>query len=266
MPCNPDVHGKSATPNSTAVVSPGAFTVAFGNPANAGYLYGLTMLVDVHVQAARNASEDMSPYPRDSTDTLVESLGAQGEEPLSSRVKASLHVYAETLTPLEFLEDAQSFLDTVRVNASAEISINEESVQQDSGKLSLQKAVDLCKERLQKDGKSVRTMEISSTGKNAEFSLLLDFFYSRKHRYDQAPVSLEVRAMSTELGPKEGESFADYRARMNAIDTDAQKRARIYESIEAEKKALYADFAYHLAETFPGVRLQVYESASPAGT
>ena len=108
-------------------------------------------------------------------------------------------------------------------------------------------------------------MEISSTGKNDEFSLLLDFFYSRKHRYDQAPVSLEVRAMSSELGPKEGESFADYRTRMNAIDTDVHKRARIYDAIAAEKKALYADFAHHLAETFPGVRLQVYESASPAG-
>jgi hypothetical protein len=265
MPCNPEVHGKSASPNANAVVSPGAFSVAFGNPANAGYLYGLTMLVDLHVQAARNASEDMTPYPRDSTDTLVESLGADGKEPLSSRMKDSLHIHTETLTPLKFLENARSFLDTVGVNASAEISINEESIQQDSSKLSLQKAVDLCKERIQKDGGLVRTMEISSTGKNDEFSLLLDFFYSRKHRYDQAPVSLEVRAMSSELGPKEGESFADYRTRMNAIDTDVHKRARIYDAIAAEKKALYADFAHHLAETFPGVRLQVYESASPAG-
>jgi len=266
MPCNPNVHGKSASPNSAAVVSPGAFSVAFGNPANAGYLYGLTMLVDLHVQAARNASEDMSPSPRDSADTLVESLGTQGEEPLSSRVKDSLHIHIETLTPLEFLEDAQSFLDTVGVNACAEISINEESVQQGPSKLDLHKAVDLCKERLQKDGASVRTMEISSTGRNDEFSLLLDFFYSRKHRYDQAPVCLEVRAMSSELGPREGESFSEYRTRMNAIDTDVHKRAKIYEAIEVEKKALYTDFAHHLAETFPGVRLKVYESASPLGT
>jgi hypothetical protein len=52
---------------------------------------------------------------------------------------------------------------------------------------------------------------------------------------------------------------------MNAIDTDVHKRAMIYDAIAAEKKALYADFAHHLAGAFPGVRLQVYESASPVG-
>jgi len=265
MPCNPDVHGKSS-PNSTAVVHPAAFAVAFGNPANAGYLYGLTMLVDLHVQAARNESEEMSPYPRVSTDRLVESLGTRNSEPWSSRVKDSLHIHTETLTPLRFLENAQSFLDSVGVNVFTEISINEQSVQQGPNRLDLHKAVDLCRECLQKDGTSVRTMEISSTGKNDEFFLLLDFFYSKKHRYDQAPVCLEVRAMSSELGPKEGESFPEYRTRMNAIDTDVHKRVKIYEAIEAEKKALYADFAHHLAETFPGVRLQVYESVSPLGT
>jgi hypothetical protein len=266
MPCNPDVHGKPVNSSSTAVVPPGAFSVAFGNPANAGYLYGLTMLVDLHVQAARNAREESSSYAQDSNVRLVESVGAQASESWSARAKDSLHIRVETLSPIEFLEGAKSFLESVGVNTFAEISVNEQSIQQDSSKLGLHEAVDLCQVRLQMDGSFVRTIEISSTGKNDEFSLLLNFFYSRKHRFDQAPVSLEVRAMANELGPKEGESFSDYRARMNAIDTDVQKRARIYETIEAEKKALYADFAHHLAEAFPGVRLQVYEDVSPAGT
>jgi hypothetical protein len=265
MPCNPDVHGKSVRPNTASVVPPGAFSVAFGNPANAGYLYGLTMLVDLHVQAARNANEEGPSYAQDSNVRLVESVGSQTSESWSARAKDSLHVRVETLSPIEFLQDAKSFLDAVGVNTFAEISINEQSIQQDSRKLGLHEAIDLCKARLQNDGSTIRTIEISSTGKNDEFSLLLDFFYSRKHRYDHAPVSLEVRAMANELGPKAGESFSDYRARMNAIDTDVHKRAMIYDAIAAEKEALYADFAHHLAEAFPGVRLRVYESASPLG-
>jgi hypothetical protein len=266
VPCNPDVHGRSARSNSTSVVPPGAFSVAFGNPANAGYLYGLTMLVDLHVQAATNAVEENPLYAQDSDVRLVESVGTRTPESWSARAKDSLHVRIETLSPMEFLGGAISFLDSVGVNAFAEISVDEQSTQHDSIKLSLHEAANLCEARLHKDGSSVRTMEISSTGKNDEFSLLLNFFYSRRHRYDQPPVRLEVRAMANELGPKEGESFYDYRARMNAIDTDVQKRARIYETIEAEKKALYADFAHHLAEAFPGVRLQVYENVSEEGT
>jgi hypothetical protein len=266
MPCNPDVHGKSVRPNSTSVVPPGAFSVAIGNPANAGYLYGLTMLIDLHVQAARNANEASPSYAQDENVRLVESVGSQTSESWSARAKDSLHARVETLSPIEFLQDAKSFLDTVGVNTFAEISVNEQSIQQRSSNLGLHEAVDLCEARLQNDGSTIRTIEISSTGKNDEFSLLLNFFYTRKHRYDQAPVSLEVRAMANELGPKEGESFSEYRARMNAIDTDVQQRARIYETIDAEKKALYADFAHHLAETFPGVTLHVYESVSLSGT
>jgi hypothetical protein len=263
LPCNPDAHGKSLNPKSTPAITPGAFSVAFGNPANAGYLYGLTMFVDLHVQAARNASEDAISHPQDSDSRLVEVLGTR-TEPWSARVKDALHVHVETLTPLQFLEGVESFLDSVGVNDFAEISINEQSVQLDSGELGLHEVVFLCKARLQKELSSVRTMEISSTGRNDAFSLLLDFFYSRRHRYDQAPISLEIRAIANELGPKEGELFSDYRARMNAVDTDVHRRTRIYDAIEAEKKTLFADFAHHLEETFPGVRLRVYESASPA--
>jgi hypothetical protein len=264
LPCNPDVHSKPASPNSSSVVPPGAFAVAFGNPANAGYLYGLTMLVDLHVQAAEKASENASSYTQGSKDRLVESLGTQKAESWSSKVKDSLHIYTETLTPLKFLEGAESFLDSVGVNSSAEISINEQSAQ-DSSRLDLHDAVGACKKHLQTDETSIRTMEISSTGKNDEFAILLDFFYTKKHRYDQAPVCLEVRAMSSELGPRKAESFSDYRTRMNAIDTDVHKRAKIYEAIDAQKKALYSDYAHHLAEAFPGVRLRLYEGATPGG-
>jgi len=256
MPCNPSVHGKQTSPTATPVVSPGAFAVAFGNPANAGYLYGLTMLVDLHTQAAMNQTD---AYPQGATDRLVESVGVQGAEPLASRMKDFLHVQIETLTPTQFLDGAEGFLDNVGVNGFTEASIDYQPIQSgNSGRLNLQEAIRLCRDRIT-EGDLVRAIEISSTGRNEEFSLLLNFFYSRRHRWDQPPVKLEVRAMSNELGPKEGESFSDYRTRMNAIDTDIHRRARIYDVIEAEKKALYSDFAHHLAEAFPGVRLQLYE-------
>jgi hypothetical protein len=259
MPCDPSVHGKKTGMDASSVVPPGAFSVAFGNPANAGYLYGLTMLVDLRVQGAINQRD---AYPQEETDRLVESMGVQGGEPLGTRVKDFLHVQVETLTPSQFLDGAESFLNSVGVNGFTEASIDNHPIQPgDPGKLNLQEAIRLCRDRISKDH-SVRAIEISSTGKNEEFSLLLNFFYSSRHRWDQPPVRLEVRAMSNELGPKEGESFSDYRVRMNAIDTDVHKRARIYDAIEAEKKALYSDFAHHLTEAFPGVRLQLYESVA----
>ena len=77
------------------------------------------------------------------------------------------------------------------------------------------------------------------------------------------PVELEVQAMSNELGPKQGESFADYRARMNALDSDPKARREVYDEIEEAKKTIYSDFAHHLLEAFPGVKLQFYERLVP---
>ena len=46
---------------------------------------------------------------------------------------------------------------------------------------------------------------------------------------------------------------------MNALDTDPERKKEVYDQIEAGKKAVYSDFARHLSEAFPGVKLQFYE-------
>ena len=69
--------------------------------------------------------------------------------------------------------------------------------------------------------------------------------------------------MSSELGPRKGEALADYRARINKLDSDPVRRKEVDRQLEAGKAAVYSDFAHHLSEAFPAVRLQFYERAVP---
>ncbi len=255
MSCKPSAHAKNASIESTIPL--GSFLDALGNPANPGNWYG----IDLRIQAAMNPRD---AYPQMETDRLVESLGTQTSEQWEDRLKESLGVRVETLKPLEFLDGTRSFLENVGLTGFTEIEVDEQPFEsQDSHKMHLREAYDLCHVSLLKDDSTLHTMEISASGKNEQFSLWLNFFYSRKHKRSEAPVELEVRAMSNELGPKQGESFPDYKARMKAIDSDVQKRARLYDAIDARKKALYSDFAHHLSQAFPGVSLKVYESVVP---
>jgi hypothetical protein len=259
MPCNPSAHVKQNGDVNARPVPLGAFSIAFGNPANAGMLYGTTMLVDLRIQAAMRDA-----HPMGETDRLLETIGEDGGR-WYDKVEDSFHMRVETLSPSEFVDGAQRFLSDVGLNGYTHISINGQSLQSQgtSEGPDLQEAVGLCKSILQKDGSSLHTIEFDSYGKNEQFLLFLNLYYSRRHRNDQAPVEVEIKAMSNELGPKDGESFSDYKARMKALDSDVQKTARLYDTIGAKKKALYSDFAHHLSEAFPGTELQLYESVSP---
>lgn len=53
---------------------------------------------------------------------------------------------------------------------------------------------------------------------------------------------------------------------MNNLDSDPERRREVYAQIEAGKRAVYSDFAHHLSEAFPGVRLQFYERVAPGAS
>jgi len=194
---------------------------------------------------------------------LIESIGET--ERWYEKLEDSFHVHVETLSPSAFLDGAAKFLRSVGLEGLTQISVDEEALPrgQAQAKTDLKQAVQECSEYLSKKGESVRTVEITSHGRNERFSLLADFSYRRKHRPMQPPIELEVQAMSNELGPKKGESFADYRARMNALDSNLQGRKEVYDQIEAGRRAVLSDFAHHLSEAFPGVKLQFYERLVP---
>jgi len=196
---------------------------------------------------------------------LIEAAG-RGER-WYEKVEDSFHFHVETLSPSAFLSGAEKFLGSVGLNGLTQISADEEALPrgQTQPKMDLRQAVGACSNFLSMNGESVRTIEITSYGRNEKFSFVTDFAYRRKHRPVQPPIELEVQAMSNELGPRKGESFADYRARMNALDSDSERRKDVYNQIEAGKKAVYSDFAHHLTEAFPGVRLQFYERLAPGG-
>lgn len=52
---------------------------------------------------------------------------------------------------------------------------------------------------------------------------------------------------------------------MKSLDSSLKETEKVYGAIEAEKRVLYFDLAYHLTQAFPGARLQSYESITPAG-
>lgn len=190
---------------------------------------------------------------------LIEST--EKSERWYEKVEDSLHMHVETLSPAAFLDGARGFLQAVGLVGLTQISVDEEPVRagEATARMSLNDAADACSERLAQKGDSVRTIEITSHGRNAEFTMLVDFSYRRRHRPMEPPIELEVQAMASELGPKEGEPFADYRARMNALDSDPRRRDATYSRVKAEKKALYSDYAHHLSQAFPGVNLNFYE-------
>jgi hypothetical protein len=237
-------------------VLPESFWVA-GAQGQGGFA-GLGFVIDM--TAAMKEREELS---QGEDVKLIESVG-EGER-WYEKLEDSFHVHVETLPPSTFLADAEKFLGSVGLNSLTQISVNEEALPrgQTRERMDLKQAVEVCSNFLSKNGESVRTIEITSHGRNEKFSFLVDFAYRRKHRPAVPPIELEVQAMSNELGPKKGEPFSDYRARMNALDTDPQRRREVYDQIEAGKKAMYSDFAHHLSEAFPGVKLQFYERLTP---
>lgn len=238
-------------------VLPDSFWVS-GALGGVGGAAGLGFVIDF--TAAMKQREELT---KGEDVRLIESAG--GSERWYEKVEDSLHVHVETLAPPAFLDGAQKFLQSVGLVGFTQISVDEQPIPQGqpSVKMDLMRAVSACSDYLEKAGESVRTIEITSHGKNEEFSMLVDFYFRRKHKPIEAPIELEVKAMSNELGPKEGESFGDYRARMNALDSNLQRTNEMYDKIEAEKKAMYSDYAHHLSEAFPGVRLQFYERQAP---
>jgi hypothetical protein len=237
-------------------VLPESFWVA-GALGGVGGAAGLGFVIDF--KAAMEEVHDLAP----SEDLkLIESVGK--DERWYEKVEDSFHVHVETLTPTAFLRGTQQFLQSVGLVALTQISVDEQAIgKPDGSKLDLNQAVDACSDYLNKNAESVRTIEITSHGKNDEFTLLVDFSYRRKHRPMNPPIELVVQAMSNELGPKEGESFAEYRTRMNALDTSLQQTEREYAKIEAQKQAMHSDYAHHLGEAFPGIKLQFYERLAP---
>ncbi|MDA4126825.1 MAG: hypothetical protein OK452_06455 [Thaumarchaeota archaeon] len=227
MPCDPSVHNKRSSKGEAELVSPAAW-IAIGNLANAKILVGMSGVMALRIQAAKNQE---ATYP-ESEDTLIESLGGQTREGWSEKVKESFHVHIETFKPAQFLEGVRSFFEAVGLRDSIEISIDEQSlhIPGSPGPMDLQSAVNLGSQYLQKKGESVRTIEVSASGRNEVFLLLLNFYYSRKHLPMDAPIELEVNAMSNELGPRNGELFSAYKARMKAFDSDVQNRARIFDA------------------------------------
>lgn len=237
-------------------VLPDSFWVAgassSGGAANLGLVIDFTAAMNGAVRAQKE--DDVR---------LVESAGTK--ESWHEKVEDSFHVRVETLSPAAFLDGAQGFLQAVGLEGLTQVSVDEEAlpIGEDSVKLDLKGAVGACSDYLAKRGDSVRRIEITSHGRNEKLSLLLDFSYRRKHRPMAPPIELEVQAMSNEFGPREGEPFAEYRARMNALDSDPAQREKVDEEVAAQKKAILADYAHHLSEAFPGVRLQFYERLAP---
>lgn len=234
---------------------PESFWVA--NAFGSGGAAGLGFVIDF-----RAALKERDELPKGEDVKLIESVGKS--ERWYEKVEDSFHVHVETLSPSAFLKGAQQFLQSVGLVGLTQISVDEQNIPKGGApKLDLKRAADTCSDYLSENAESVRTIEITSHGKNDEFTMLVDFFYRRKHRPMDPPIELEVQAMSNELGPKEGESFADYRARMNALDSSLQQTEGVYDTIEAAKEAMYSDYAHHLAEAFPGVKLQFYERLVP---
>jgi hypothetical protein len=237
-------------------VLPESFWVA-GALGGVGGAAGLGFVIDF-----KAAMEERQELPTADDLKLIDSVGKR--ERWFEKVEDSLHVHVETLSPSAFLRGAQQFLQSVGLVALTQISVDEQAIGKPEGpRLDLNQAVGACSDYLSKNAESVKTIEITSHGKNDEFTLLVDFSYRRKHRPSSPPIELEVQAMSSELGPKEGESFAEYRARMNALDSSLQQTEREYQKIEAQKKAMYSDYTHHLAEAFPGIKLQFYERLAP---
>ena len=202
-------------------------------------------------------------FPRGEDTRLIESVGK--DERWYEKLEDSLHVHVETLSPSAFLRGAETFLRSVGLDGPTQVSVDEEALPpgQAQARLDLRQAVEACSDFVRGSGESVKTIEITSHGRNDEFSMLVDFTYKRKHRPAQPPIELEVQAMSNALGPNKGEPFAEYRRRMNALDSDRQQEEKVYDQIEMQKKAVYSDYAHHLSEAFPGVELRLYERLAP---
>jgi len=253
-----DQSAHSTTGQTWNDVLPMSFWLA-GAPTNVGNGAALGFAIDFTAEMKKQDEE----LPRGDDIRLIESVG--NDEQWYEKLEDSFHVHLETLSPSSFLDGAEKFLRAVGLDGPTQISVDEESLPRGKtqAKMDLGQAVGACSDFLNKDGENVRTIEITSHGKNENFSLMTNFTYRRKHRPVQPPIELEVNAMSNELGPRKGEAFADYRARMNALDTDPEKKKEAYDRIEAGKKAVYSDFAHHLEEAFPGVKLQFYEKLNP---
>ena len=238
------------------------WTTVASSSAGGGGATELGFVMDM--TAAMKEKEEERPQGDEAR--LIESVGK--DELWYEKLEDSFHVHVETLSPSAFLGGAEMFLQSVGLDGPTQVSVNEETLPpgQAQAKMELGRAAEVCSDFVSRNGESVRTIEITSHGRNDKFSIMTDFSYRRKHRPVQPPIELEVNAMSNELGPRKGEPFADYRARMNALDSDQERRRKVYDQIEAGKKAVYSDFAHHLAEAFPGVRLQFYEQLAPSVT
>lgn len=259
MPCNPSAHSKiDASRNQRPTL--GNVIVSF-DTNNAGIL-NLSSVIHLRILAANNSG---SIPPDSQSDSLVETIGAGAEEHWYERVEDSLRLYVETLTPVQFLDGAQAFLGSVGLNGITTIIMDGKPLGR-SEKLDLKQAVDLCRPLILDGSRPLREIEVSSSGQNDQFQLWLTIYYPRKHRHDRAAVELEISLMSNELGPKKGESFFDYKSRIKALESDAQRYFQAYRAIDVQKKALFADFSHHLSEAFPGVELQLYECVSGAET
>jgi hypothetical protein len=223
------------------------------------YSYGGVVATNFAFRIRARTNGEQIPDQQQS-EKLVESIDSSQSEGVVGKVKDVLHLRTETLSPQKFLEGAKSFLLNTGLQRGTKISIDEMPVHPEnaSTKMKLDQAFDMASQKV-KSHEGLRTIEITSQGKNENFSLLLNFLYSQRHLVEKPPLELEVRALPNEFAAKVGESAEDYRVRMNALDSDVKKSQELLANLNEQKKKLYSDFRSRLPEAFPGVKIEIFE-------
>jgi len=215
-------------------------------------------VIELRMRAALNQTEGL---PQDVSDTLVQTIGSRSEK-WYEKLEDKVNLKVQTLKPEAFLKGALNFLTSVGLVGPTLYTVDKKAItpQAAQGPPDLAQAIESLIMAIDRTS-SVDEIEIASAGRNYQFEIWLNLFYWRKHSPHNPTIELLVRAMSNELGPNAGESFASYKARMKTLDMDHNLSSRTFADIEEHRKVMYSDFSHHLAEAFPGITVSLYESS-----